>query len=239
MCVIFTWVLPFWLQEGGVWEGPHLHLPNQGQTLQEKLLEPSCLRFLAPDLSGASPMTHCCAHKAIGDPTTLSHCLYFCEHAWYPPLCWGNGWYWLVWGGGWWLLLLFYGQLHQFLLTKETRTGSVSSINTTRDVVQNGSSISKKKKKGHYLYSIQHCFDDTGDRCHVLFILQVNAIQHHLVWPTDEVCQTLIHTAMARRQRRTVEKRWDIEDGQGCEVKQAIRKMQEKVREERNRWKVV
>lgn len=57
-----------------------------------------------------------------------------------------------------------------------------------------------------YLYSIQHCFDDTGDRCHIFFVLQVNAIQHHLVSPTDEVGQTLVYTVMAGRQRGTVER---------------------------------
>lgn len=55
-----------------------------------------------------------------------------------------------------------------------------------------------------YLYSIQHCLDDNGDRCHIFLVLQVNAIQHHLVCPTNKVSQTLIDTVMAGRQRRTV-----------------------------------
>lgn len=55
-----------------------------------------------------------------------------------------------------------------------------------------------------YLYSIQDCFDDVGDRCHIFLVLQVNAIQHHLVCPTDKFSQTLINAVMAGRQRRTV-----------------------------------
>lgn len=66
-----------------------------------------------------------------------------------------------------------------------------------------------------YLYSIQHCFDDTGDRRHIFLVLQVNAIQHHLVCPTDKVGQTLIHAVMAGRQRRTVwGKGWDNRVGE-------------------------
>lgn len=55
-----------------------------------------------------------------------------------------------------------------------------------------------------YLHSIQHRFDDTGDRCHIFLVLQVDAIQHHLVRPTDKVSQTLIDAVMAGRQCRTV-----------------------------------
>lgn len=39
----------------------------------------------------------------------------------------------------------------------------------------------KKEQKSstaslQYLYSVQHSFDDDGDRRHVLFVLQVNAV---------------------------------------------------------------
>lgn len=59
-------------------------------------------------------------------------------------------------------------------------------------------------KRGAYLHSIQHRFDDAGDRRHVLLVLQVDAVQHHLVGPTDEVGQALVHAVVAGGQRRTV-----------------------------------
>lgn len=59
-------------------------------------------------------------------------------------------------------------------------------------------------EKEVYLHSIQHRLDDTGDRCHVLLVLQVDAVQHHLVGPADEVGQALVHTVVAGGQRRTI-----------------------------------
>lgn len=55
-----------------------------------------------------------------------------------------------------------------------------------------------------YLHSIQHCLDDTSHSCHILLVLQVDAIQHDLVGPTDEVAQTLVDATVAGSQRRAV-----------------------------------
>lgn len=62
-----------------------------------------------------------------------------------------------------------------------------------------------------YLDSIQDCFDDAGNGRYIFLVLQVNAIKHHLVCPSDKVSQTLINAVMAGRQRRTVE--WETHTG--------------------------
>ena len=72
----------------------------------------------------------------------------------------------------------------------------------------NISSISNKP----HLYSIQHCFDDAGDRRHVFLVLKVDAIQHHLVRPADEVGQALVDAVMTGRQRRTVGRGRELEE---------------------------
>lgn len=49
----------------------------------------------------------------------------------------------------------------------------------------------------HYLHPIQHCFDDAGNIWNSVLVFQVHSLQHHLIWPADEVRQTLIHSAEA------------------------------------------
>lgn len=60
-----------------------------------------------------------------------------------------------------------------------------------------------RREASPYLDSIQHGFDDAGDGRHVLLVLQVDAVQHHLVRPADEIGQTLVHAVVAGGQRRT------------------------------------
>lgn len=95
------------------------------------------------------------------------------------------------------MLLLLDGQFDQLLLVGET---------AQPDSVQPWEDAENTHPTQHpsHLYSVQDGFDDTGDDCQVVLVLQVDAIQHHLVGPADEVGKTLIHPIMAGRQRRTV-----------------------------------
>lgn len=64
-----------------------------------------------------------------------------------------------------------------------------------------------EEKEWHtvYLYSIQHRLDDAGHCDYAVFVVQVDAVQHHLVCPADEIAQTLIDAAVTRRQRRAAD----------------------------------
>lgn len=47
-----------------------------------------------------------------------------------------------------------------------------------------------------HLHTIQHAFDHRGDGCHSVLVVEVDALQHHLVGPTNEIRQTLIDAVM-------------------------------------------
>lgn len=47
-----------------------------------------------------------------------------------------------------------------------------------------------------HLHTIQHGFDHRGDGCHSVLVVEVDALQHHLVGPTNEIRQTLIDAVM-------------------------------------------
>ncbi len=47
-----------------------------------------------------------------------------------------------------------------------------------------------------HLHTIQHSFDHRGDGCHSVLVVEVDALQHHLVGPANEIRQTLIDAVM-------------------------------------------
>lgn len=57
-----------------------------------------------------------------------------------------------------------------------------------------------------YLDPIQDGLDDCGDRDHVVLVIQVDAVQHDVVGPADQVGKALVHPVVTRRHSRTEEK---------------------------------
>lgn len=176
----------------------HPHLVFQGQLLREELQEPSYWRLPAPALSRASRMTRCYGQKTgLSEWTTLDACIpasMLSSHL--SVVVAGSAGLLGVVGDGCscFSMVSFTSSCSQI----EKTVDSASSINTPQE--------DTASQQRPYLHSIQHRFDDIGDGRHIFLVLQIDAIQHYLVCPAYEVGQTLIHTAMARRQRRTVGK---------------------------------
>lgn len=57
-----------------------------------------------------------------------------------------------------------------------------------------------------HLHTIQHAFDHRGDGCHGVLVVEVDALQHHLVGPTNEIRQTLIDAVMTGGHCRAAER---------------------------------
>lgn len=79
---------------------------------------------------------------------------------------------------------------------RNTKTVWDSFVNTLHE---------EKEWQAVYLYSIQHRLDDAGHCDYAFFVVQVDAVQHHLVCPADEIAQTLVDAAVTRRQRRAAD----------------------------------